>query len=193
MNLYPIFVKGKENWVKKKKLKKIWKNPLKCREFFFQRKISFGRRTNERVVKIRSFAGGRKRATRALHKTRVVVDGKFWFFTARGDPSLSLSRYLSFPSSNPHHSKLCTTKLLSSLSSSSPLNLPFAKKRGKKKIHPPTTATRNSTSHHTILLVCSGFNQPSSAQENKDHPFFAFELVGLLSKLGSWWWVDHNS
>jgi len=137
---------------------------------------------NERVVNTRSFAGGRKRATRALHKTR-VVENTFWFFTARGDPSLDLSRSLSFPSSNPHHSKLCTTKLLSSLSSSSPLNLPFAKKRRKTKIHPPTIPTRNSTSHHTVSLVCSGFNQPSSAQENKDHPFL---LLSLLDYYRSW-------
>jgi hypothetical protein len=145
------------------------------------KKISFGRR-KKRKSREYSFLRWRKKARnpRTSQDTRrgqhVLV-----FHSARG--SISLSRSLSFPSSNPHHSKLCTTKLLSSLSSSSPLNLPFAKKRRKTKIHPPTTPTRNSTSHHTVSLVCSGFNQPSSAQENKDHSYL---LLSLLDYYRSW-------
>lgn len=134
------------------------------------KKISFGRRKNERVVKIRSFAGRKKaRNPRTSRDTRrgqqVLV-----FHSARGSISLSRSPFLS---SNPHHSKLCTTKLLSSLSCSSPLNLPFAKKEKKKKIHPPThhPHTEFNISSHS-LLVCSGFNPAIIIpREQKDHPF----------------------
>lgn len=191
MNLYPTFVKGKENWMKKNKIK-YWKNSLKWREFFFQRKFPLEEERTKESWRFVPSLEGRKRATRALHETR-VVDSKFWFFTARGDPSLSRSlTLLSFP---PIHTIAnCAPQNYCLLCRLLLLWICLLQKREEEKIshHPPTTPTRNSTSHHTVSWFAVVLTQPSSSQENKKIILFAFELVGLLSKLGSWWSIDRS-
>ncbi len=134
---------------------------------------------NERVVNTRSFAGGRKRATRALHKTR-VVENTFWFFTARGDPSLDLSPFLppihTIANCAPqNYCLLCRLLLLW-------ICLLQKREEKQKSTHPPSPhgIQHLITQSLWFAVVLTSHHQP---KENKDHPFL---LLSFLDYYRSW-------
>jgi hypothetical protein len=103
MNLYPIFVKGKENWVKKNKILIFLKKPTEMKRILLPKK-NFLWKKNERKSREDSFLRWRKKARnpRTSQDTRRRGRQVLVFHSARGSISLSLSlSLLSFLQSTP--------------------------------------------------------------------------------------------